>query len=314
MRPISRKELREIQLTELEMLEEVHRICEKHRIPYVIIAGTLLGAIRHKGFIPWDDDADVAMLRRDYEKFRAVCKTELDRKRFVFQDDRNTKGYRWGYGKLRRKGTLFLREHQEDMPYFQGIFIDVFPLDEVPQDPSLRAFWDLKCFLIRKMLWARVGKKADPVPWKRAVYALMDRLPEEKILSVYHALIRDSARIEAAAEKSAAKNRAKTAAGTGETRRVRILMFPTPNGDHAYCRKWYCHRKKAVFEGRTFYGIRDAEEYLRFKFGDFRKLPPEKERKTHPVSALKLLSERRPESEKRRNPAEAENETGTDET
>ena len=124
---LSREQLREVQLTELEMLEEVHRICEKRKIPYVIIAGTLLGAVRHGGFIPWDDDVDVALLRKDYERFRKACGEELDTDRFVFQDDRNTPGYRWGYGKLRRKHTLFLREYQEDMPYFQGIFLDVFP-------------------------------------------------------------------------------------------------------------------------------------------------------------------------------------------
>ena len=102
--------LRQVQLIQLEMLIEVDRICKKCNIKYNIIAGTLLGAIRHGGFIPWDDDADVALLRPEYENFRAACKTELDKSRFYFQDHRNTKGYRWGYGKLRRKNTLFLRE------------------------------------------------------------------------------------------------------------------------------------------------------------------------------------------------------------
>ena len=108
------RQLRQLQMIELEMLVEVDRICKKCGIQYNIIAGTLLGAVRHGGFIPWDDDADVAMLRPEYEKFRKACKTELDTTRFYFQDHRNTRGYRWGYGKLRRKNTLFLRENQED--------------------------------------------------------------------------------------------------------------------------------------------------------------------------------------------------------
>lgn len=102
--------LRKIQLIQLEMLQEVDRICKKHNIYYNIIAGTLLGAVRHGGYIPWDDDADVALLRNEYEKFRKVCRVELDRTKYYFQDHKNTKGYRWGYGKLRRKNTLFLRE------------------------------------------------------------------------------------------------------------------------------------------------------------------------------------------------------------
>ena len=74
--------LRALQKTELELLIEVDRICRKCGIHYNIIAGTLLGAVRHGGFIPWDDDADVAMLRPEYEKFRKACETELDTSRF----------------------------------------------------------------------------------------------------------------------------------------------------------------------------------------------------------------------------------------
>lgn len=106
---ISEQTLRQIQMIQLEMLVEVDRICRKCGIRYNIIAGTLLGAVRHGGYIPWDDDADVALERPEYERFRQAVKTELDTSRFYFQDHRRTKGYRWGYGKLRRKGTLFLR-------------------------------------------------------------------------------------------------------------------------------------------------------------------------------------------------------------
>ena len=100
--------LRKIQLIQLEMLEEVDRICKKCGIKYNIIAGTLLGAVRHGGYIPWDDDADIAMLRPEYERFRIAVRTELDTTKFYFQDNRRTRAYRWGYGKLRRKNTLFL--------------------------------------------------------------------------------------------------------------------------------------------------------------------------------------------------------------
>ena len=84
-------------------------------------------------------ELDNQTLREEYEKFREACKTELDISRFYFQNYRNTKGYRWGYGKLRRKNTLFLRVHQEHMPYKQGIFIDIFPIDSVPDNYMLRS-------------------------------------------------------------------------------------------------------------------------------------------------------------------------------
>ena len=123
---LNEEQLRKLRSIQMEMLLEVKRICEKHGIKYSLIGGSLLGAVRHQGYIPWDDDADIGMLRKDYEKFRKVCKKELDPERFYFQDDRNTEGYRWGYGKLRKKNTLFLREHQEYLDFGQEIFIDIF--------------------------------------------------------------------------------------------------------------------------------------------------------------------------------------------
>lgn len=260
--------LRKIQLTELELLEEVDRICKKCGIHYNIIAGTLLGAVRHGGFIPWDDDADIAMLRPDYEKFRKACRTELDTTRFEFQDDRATPGYRWGYGKLRRKDTLFLREHQEHMPYFQGIFIDVFPLDGVPNNYFLRSLKNFECFCVRKLLWSEVGRIAEKNPIKRRVYDLLSKIPEKRVLRYYHSMIHT--------------------ANLRKTKMVRILMFPTPNDTYGYERIWYEHSADITFEGKTFSGIRDYAAYLCFKFGNYMELPPESERKVYPVSALRV--------------------------
>lgn len=263
------KTLRQVQLIQLEMLQEVDRICTKCGIRYNIIAGTLLGAVRHGGYIPWDDDADVAMLRGEYEKFRTACKKELDHTKFYFQDHRNTKGYRWGYGKLRRKNTLFLREYQEHMPYRQGVFIDIFPLDGVPDRYLPRSMKNFECFCVRKILWAKVGKIADRSPLKRFCYRMLDRIPEKKIFRYYHRMIRQA-------------NREKT-------KMVRILMFPTPNREYGYYRSWYENSADIMFEGKLFQGIRDYDSYLRFKFGEYMELPPTEKRKVHPVSRIRVL-------------------------
>ena len=137
---LDQENLRKLQLIELELLVEFDRICRKNNIRYTLTGGTLLGAVRHGGFIPWDDDADVSMLRQEYEKFKKACEIELNKK-YYFQDMQITQGYRWGYGKLRKKDTLFLREYQEHMPYSQGVFIDIFPRDGVPNSCISQALY-----------------------------------------------------------------------------------------------------------------------------------------------------------------------------
>ena len=261
--------LRRLQMIQLEMLIEVNRICRKHNIRYNIIAGTLLGAVRHGGYIPWDDDADVAFLRSEYEKFRDACEKDLDTSRFVFQDHRNTPGYRWGYGKLRRKETVFLREHQEHMPYMQGVFIDIFPLDGVPDTRFLRTIKNFECFCVRKILWSRVGKIAEKNFWKRHIYRLLDFIPEKTVFRYYQAMVRRG--------------------NQKETKMVRILTFPTPNKTYGYYRRWYEHSEDILFENFVFRGIKDYDEYLSFKFGRYMELPPKEKRKVHPVSQIKLI-------------------------
>ena len=106
---ISDDELKQIQDIQKELIGEVKRICRKRGIHFNMVGGTMLGAIRHKGYIPWDDDADIGFLRTEYEKFREACRTELDPDKYYMQDLRDTEGYRWGYGKLRRSLCLMSR-------------------------------------------------------------------------------------------------------------------------------------------------------------------------------------------------------------
>lgn len=265
---LSDSQLRLVQLTQLELLREVRRICKFKNIRYNIIAGTLLGAHRHGGFIPWDDDADVALLREEYEKFRIACETDLNTERYYFQDQKNTNGYRWGYGKLRKKGTEFVVAGTEHLPYEQGIWIDIFPLDNVPNSKAGRAFGNFHCFCIRKLLYSEAGRLREKNRFLRFIYWLLSRVECNAVFHHYE--------------------RYATTLNNKQTRWVRILTFPTPNKEYGYLRAWYENSEDITFEGEKFSGIKDYDGYLTFKFGNWRELPPVDQRKQHKISRIKV--------------------------
>lgn len=265
------EQLRKLQMVELEMLTELDRICRKNRIHYTLTGGTLLGAVRHGGFIPWDDDADVAMMRPEYEKFRKACAEDLDTERFYFQDIDNTAGYRWGYGKLRRKDSLFLRENQEHMPYGQGIFLDIFVRDGVPDGYIAERLHKFACFCVRKMLWSAVGRYGASSFLRRAGFLILYHCSKSWITDAYHGLVRIS--------------------GNMETERVRMLTFPIPHGGKGYLRKWYEHYVDIEFEGRRFMAEAGYREWLAMEFHDYMAMPPAEEQKTHPVVAVRFPGE-----------------------
>lgn len=128
---------------ELDLLIELDRICRKHKIPYFLDAGTLLGAVRHGGFIPWDDDVDVAMKREDYDHFCRIAPSEFSHPYF-FQDHHTDLEYPSYHAKIRNSETTAIpyteiKRGRCKHWYNQGIYIDVFPLDGVPADREERA-------------------------------------------------------------------------------------------------------------------------------------------------------------------------------
>ena len=264
-------ELNKLQEVELEILVEIDRICRKNNIKYSLTGGTLLGAVRHGGFIPWDDDADISMLRGEYVKFQQACKTDLDHERFYFQDIENTVGYRWGYGKVRRKNSVFLRENQEFMPYEQGIFVDVFPRDGIPDDKVENLLHGFSCFLLRKVMWSVIGKRQATSCTARFIYTLLSNLSQRQIINLYRLLIKWSNR--------------------GTSRLVRALTFPLPGNIVGYERSWYSDYTEILFAGHKLQAERGYLDWLKREFGDYMTLPPPEKRKTHLVSKIKFPNE-----------------------
>ncbi len=120
--------LRKIQLTQLEVLKKIDKICNENGITYSIAYGSLLGAVRHGGFIPWDDDLDICMLRPDYEKFISIWK---DDEMYLLQNKDTDADFFQSFTKIRKKNTAFVQETDIGKKYHKGVFVDIFPFDRV---------------------------------------------------------------------------------------------------------------------------------------------------------------------------------------
>ena len=165
---------------QLIIAREIKRICDENNIKYFIIAGTLLGAVRHGGFIPWDDDMDIGMLREDYEKFLEIAKKDLGDD-FFLQTPETDKSYGLNFAKVLLKGTVLMEESTASNNAKKGIFVDIFPFDVAPLSEADRESHNKKTYFYRRLLLAKrnynIAGKKEYV--KRIVYFIL------KIMSVF---------------------------------------------------------------------------------------------------------------------------------
>ena len=269
---IKDEDFRRMQLLELEMLVELDRVCKENNIKYQIWAGTLLGAVRHKGYIPWDDDADVVMLREEYEKFKR-CADQLNPEICFYQDHDTDSEYRWGYAKLRKTGTKYVRFGQEHVHCQTGVFIDVFPLDDVPKSTIGQMLQDFHCFCLRKIMWSEIGKYSEKGLLK-IWYSILSKIPIDlafKQLDIY-----------ARKSKNSTPNKVRTLTYTA----IGKLYRKHPLKDrYGMPKRWFLNTKTFEFEGKKLVGLEDYDECLKFEYGDYMKLPPKEKRVQHaPVS------------------------------
>lgn len=145
--------IKDLQRALLVIATEIDRICRKNDIRYVLMFGSLLGAVRHKGFIPWDDDVDMGMLREDYKKFIAACDRDLDKDHFALQTWDTDPAYVQAFAKIRLKNSYMNELAWKNTEIKErGLFVDIFPYDAVPQNHAIARMQSALAFILHRLL------------------------------------------------------------------------------------------------------------------------------------------------------------------
>lgn len=258
-------ELYALQSAEMEILGLIDDICRKNRISYSLYSGSLLGAVRHHGFIPWDDDIDICMKRSDYDQFLAVWK-DTPPSGYLLQNKENSPAFTQSFTKIRKLHTTFIQYPWEAGRYHTGIFVDIFPLDRIPD-----AFFHQITYRIRAALYLLLTREFVPeeasVP-TRIVTIMLLGLVRGKLR---HALRRYL-------EKQLKKY-------NGDKKLPLVGIDTLAGLKQKYPCDMMDNLTQMGFQGRAVSCCKDWDSQLRVLYGDYMKLPPEEERtwKHHPI-------------------------------
>lgn len=253
--------LQKVQPILLEMVKEIKRVCDENGIRYFLYRGTFLGAVRHKGFIPWDDDMDVAMLREDYEKFCRIAPEKLG-KEYCFQNWHTDPNYAHPFGKVRKRNTVYIEAKCAPLAE-NGFYVDVYPLDYAPEDAGARAALSKKLLHLYRMKLMKSGytpwREGDRIIWKKRIGYLLYQtaalfVSQEKLIKTYENLILAVPESDTVYEQSA----------------LPITYY--------FEKKWCGELAEYPFGDTTLLGPKDYDAVLSSLYGDYMQLPPEDKR------------------------------------
>lgn len=265
------EDLKRLQQTELSMLKDFMELCDSHGLLYFGIGGTGIGALRHQGFIPWDDDIDIAMPRKDFEKFLRLAGKCWEGKYYIL-NNKTDSNYPMMTTRLCKCGTVFQEEVMKDVDCPFGIFLDLYVLDNIADEKiacQIQAwtawFWSKMLVLacMEKPYLAQDGWKAQFI-WAvcKAVHRTI------RFLHLPPALFR--AHCESACRKYEGKR----------TKRMAFLPDTNPFWNVVNKEKMF-PLQKLPYEDTYLYFTNDIDTIMRDQYGDYMVMPPKEKRKTH---------------------------------
>lgn len=263
--------LKKLQAEELDILLVVRDFCEKHQIEWVIDSGTALGAARHKGFIPWDDDIDISMPRCEYERFVRLAKEGGLPDGYSFHDHVNTKGVACFFGKVSKDGTEFVNEEASTAGYAQGIYIDVFPHDTLKNDERARGKQIRNASKWQKLSY--LYHTSHIVVPHKGVTGMLERLA----CKLAHAALKG---LYSSREEHLWYCFARSIDGTKPEAGV-LIKDLSYDGDPVLAYEDVYPAVPAEFEGHMFPAPCHLDKYLTQAYGDWRAMPKAEDRHTH---------------------------------
>ena len=265
MKRIDIDELRKIQMN---ILDELKRICNENGLTYYLGSGSLLGAVRHKGYIPWDDDIDIWMVREDYDKLMNFLKDrDIEKADWFSLLDESTEGYYYPFAKAVDNRTELKMERHTD---HHGIWVDIFPIDGLPKSMLMTKFYIVLGSILRiEALAMDANFKNKDIPlfdrfYKSLFYGLATLYGKRRFAKLYNNYCR----------RYKIDNSENVAS-----------LFVSAGFREILNREKLLHAATYRFEDREYTGFKNYDFYLSQMYGDYMTLPPEEKRRTHAFEA-----------------------------
>lgn len=256
----------EIRRVQLEILSGVDEFCRKNGISYFIFSGTLLGAVRHKGYIPWDDDIDIAMLRPDYDRFMESFNGSVQKLRVI--DNEHESEFPYPFAKIERTDTLLVENDELTDIFPLGINIDLFVLDgrESREDAvfAIRKNSLLYKMLMVKNVSKRKGRALHRKVILRVLKMMLAPITRKKLI---RSLVRNG--------------RGDMDMKGGKIRFYCNLCFPMAGEIEIYSAEIFSSHTELPFEGKSYWAPVGYDQWLSLRYGDYMQLPPAEQQVTH---------------------------------